>query len=71
MRYDEVVARLQSMARPDNKAGLARFGINTRRTCGISVPALRALAKEIGRDHTLALEVCGSRVSGTPGYWRR
>jgi 3-methyladenine DNA glycosylase AlkD len=53
----EVLARLESMANPDNVAGMARFGINPKGTYGISVPALRALAREVGRDHALALEL--------------
>lgn len=45
------------MANPDNVAGMARFGISSQNTLGISIPNLRALAKEIGRDHDLALRL--------------
>src|SRR5437867_4839982 len=33
---------------------MAHFGIQTERAYGISAPKLYALAREIGRDHTLA-----------------
>jgi 3-methyladenine DNA glycosylase AlkD len=33
---------------------MARFGINPENTLGISIPPLRTLAKEIGKDHDLA-----------------
>ena len=53
-RCDEVVKRLKSMANPENVAGMARFGINPENTLGVSMPALRKMAKELGRDHQLA-----------------
>jgi len=36
---------------------MARFGINSKGTLGISIPTLRRLAREIGRDHELALRL--------------
>lgn len=36
---------------------MARFGINPQNTLGISIPALRALAKDIGKNHALALQL--------------
>ncbi len=62
MRLEEVLARLNSLANPDSVAGMARYGINPKGTLGISVPALRKLAKEIGRDHDLALQLWASGV---------
>lgn len=43
------------MADPQAVAGMARFGIRTQDTLGISMPALRVLARQTGRDHALAL----------------
>ncbi len=54
---DEVISRLKSLANPDNVAGMARYGINPEGTLGVSVPTLRGMAKEIGRDRELALEL--------------
>ena len=50
------------MANPANVAGMARYGINPENTLGISIPALRAIAKEIGKDHDLAQELWASGV---------
>ena len=36
---------------------MARFGIATDHALGIGIPALRSLAREIGRDHALAQEL--------------
>lgn len=33
---------------------MARYGINTNNTFGVSIPTLRAMAKEAGKDHQLA-----------------
>jgi 3-methyladenine DNA glycosylase AlkD len=50
----EVVARLRAQANRANAAGMARYGINPAQTLGVSMPALRGMAKTIGRDHDLA-----------------
>lgn len=50
------------MANPANVAGMARYGINPANTLGISIPALRSMAKEIGKDHVLAQELWASGI---------
>jgi 3-methyladenine DNA glycosylase AlkD len=62
MKCEEVLERLKSLANPENVAGMARFGISSESTLGISVPTLRKMAKEIGRDHALAQELWASGV---------
>jgi 3-methyladenine DNA glycosylase AlkD len=53
----QVVAGLNSHANPANVAGMARYGISAEGTLGVSVPLLRRIAKELGRDHRLALRL--------------
>jgi 3-methyladenine DNA glycosylase AlkD len=54
-RADKVIARLESMADPANVTGMTRFGIRPgTRVLGISVVALRKVARELGPDHALA-----------------
>ena len=43
-------------------AGMARFGITGSQALGIRMPVLRALARETGRDHALALGLWGTAV---------
>jgi 3-methyladenine DNA glycosylase AlkD len=62
MKYDEVMQRLKSLSDPEAVKGMARFGINPENTYGVSVPNLRKLAKEVGRDHALAQELWASGV---------
>lgn len=57
MTAAEVVSRLTRMANPRNVAGMARFGIATKGTLGISIYDLRPLAREIGLDHRLARQL--------------
>ncbi len=63
MTCDEIMSRLESLRNPAAAAGMAKFGINTRNTLGVSLPDLRKLAKEAGKDHELALALwrLGSR----------
>lgn len=57
MKASVVLKRLKSLKNQKNIEGMARFGINSYKTLGISVVVLRKIAKEIGKDHNLALEL--------------
>ncbi len=58
----EVLRRLRALANPRNVEGMARFGIIAENALGISAPVLQKMAREIGRDHALALELWESGV---------
>ncbi len=58
----EILIRLRSLSNPENIAGMKRFGINSQGTLGVSMPVLRQMAKETGRDHRLAGELWQSGV---------
>ncbi len=51
----DVLEKLKARARPDQVAEMARYGMAADRRLGVSVPDMRKLAKEIGKDHQLAL----------------
>ena len=51
---EEDLIRLRALADPGVRRGMARFAIPTGNALGISAPALRGLAKKIGRSHTVA-----------------
>ncbi len=53
----DVLDRLQSEAKPEQLTGMARFGMAIEKRLGVSVPDMRKLAKELGRDHKLALDL--------------
>ena len=62
MPYNEIIQRIKSLANPENVEGMARFGINPANTYGVSVPVLRKMARETGRDHELALALWASGI---------
>jgi 3-methyladenine DNA glycosylase AlkD len=51
---EDILERLKSLGNPANVAGMARYGINPAGTLGISMPVLRRIAREAGKDHRLA-----------------
>ena len=54
MEYDDILRRLESSANPKAVEGMAKYGIRPAKTYGVSIPALRDIAREIGKDHGLA-----------------
>src|SRR2546423_12935519 len=62
MTVDQIIARLQGYANAQTAEGMARFGITSAHVLGITMPTLRKLAKELGKDHALALELWASSL---------
>ncbi len=61
MTTGEILKKLESLGSPENVAGMARYGIVTKKAFGVSAPNLKQLAKEIKKEtkdrHALALEL--------------
>jgi len=62
MKYEEIIKKLKSMENKKNVEGMARFGINPNNNLGISIYELRPIAKEIGKNHDLALQLWNSDI---------
>lgn len=62
MHGSEVLIVLKNLGDPRNVAGMARFGIRPAVALGVPKPALRKLARNLGRDHDLAQELWGAGV---------
>jgi 3-methyladenine DNA glycosylase AlkD len=62
MDYEEIIQKLHSFANPENAKGMARYGISQNNNLGISIYLLRPFAKEIGRNHILALKLWDSKI---------
>jgi len=60
--FTQIMTRLQAAADPQAVAGMARFGINSQNTLGVSIPVLRQIAKESGKNHSLAGELWSSGI---------
>ena len=59
---EEVMEQLQSKAKSDQLEGMARFAIVGEGRLGVSVPDMRKIAKGIGKDHQLALDLWDTGV---------
>jgi len=55
--YKDIINKLNEHSNPKNVAGMARFGISSKNTLGVSIPILRDIAKKIGKDHELAIQL--------------
>ena len=62
MNAKSALAELKKHSNPKNVEGMARFGISSKNTLGISIPTLRGMAKKTGKDHELALELWDSGI---------
>src|SRR2546421_120831 len=62
MTVEQVIAMLQQHANPQAVRGMARVGISSAQTLGVSIPTLRRMARDIGRNHLLAQELWRSGI---------
>lgn len=57
MESSDIITRLKSLGDPEAAKGMAKYGITAEKVYGVSIPNLRKLAREIGKNHELALEL--------------
>ncbi len=62
MQAQAILKQLQAQSNARNIAGMALFGINPHNTYGISIPTLRRIARQTGKDHRLAQELWRSGI---------
>lgn len=60
MTSEEVIASLKAQSNPAGVAGMAHFGSRPAQALGLTMPVLRKMAREIGRNHPLALKLWAS-----------
>ncbi|MDD1747321.1 MAG: DNA alkylation repair protein, partial [Methanomassiliicoccales archaeon] len=60
--YEETLEALKALADPGKAEGMARYGISKVGTLGVTMPALKRLARVIGKRHSLAIELWHSGV---------
>jgi len=63
--YFKTIAKLKSLSNPKAVEGMARYGITPEHTYGVSIPDLRKIAKEINRNHELALQLWNTNTRET------
>jgi len=57
MNYQSVIETLRSLGNAKNVEGMKRYRIDAQQAFGVPAPAIRTLAKTIGTNHTLAMEL--------------
>lgn len=62
MTAEQIITNLKQHANTEAVAGMARFGIKPAQALGIPIPVLRKMAKEIGRNQALAVELWDSGI---------
>ena len=59
---DYVIKRLKSLSNPGAIEGMARYGINPDKNLGVSIPDLRQVARETGKNHKLGNELWATGI---------
>lgn len=54
---EAILDELRGLGSENDRAGMARYGINAEDAFGVSVYELRRMAKRLGTDHDLALSL--------------
>jgi len=54
MQFKKILAKLRARSDPDAVKGMARFGIHPKKTYGLTVTAVRNIARGMQKDHELA-----------------
>ena len=59
---EKVLKKLRVKAKPEQLEGMARYGIQVEKRLGVSIPDMRMISKELGKDHRLAMRLWKSGV---------
>lgn len=62
MLVSQILTEIQSHGKPENRAGMSRFGINTDHAYGVSMVVIRNIAKPYKKNHFLALELWDTQI---------
>lgn len=58
----QILSQLKEKANSKSVEGMAKFGMTPTNRLGISVPDMRKIAKENGKDHATAMELWDSKI---------
>jgi len=62
MTANEIIKHLKKNSNSKDREGMARFGIDVKYALGVKIPVLRGLAKKIGKNHQLALDLWKTKI---------
>ena len=61
----DILEKVEALSNPENVAGMTKFGIKSVKTYGVHIPDLRKIAKTIGKNHRLALQLWNVKTRET------
>ncbi len=61
-KVKQIVEQLKSRSNLKAVEGMARYGIVSKKVFGVCTPTLRLMAKEIGKNHELAIELWATNI---------
>jgi 3-methyladenine DNA glycosylase AlkD len=62
MKCEEILHKLKLLSDPEAIKGMSRFGIHTKNAYGVSIPNVRKIAKQIGKNHRIAQQLWASGI---------
>jgi 3-methyladenine DNA glycosylase AlkD len=62
MTTQDIIKKIHSLQSPERKAKQAHFKIGDVNSYGLTMPQIRSIAKEIGKNHPLAMELWSSGI---------
>ena len=61
-QVESIILEMKKHFKPENIAGMERYGIIAKKAFGLSAPFIQAMAKQIGKNHDLALELWKTEI---------
>lgn len=61
-QLNKIIKQFESLADEKAVEGMARYAITAQKIYGVSIPTLRMMAKKIGTNHSLALELWSTGI---------
>lgn len=61
-KVEQIIKQLESRSNPKAVEGMARYGIVSKNILGVCMPTLRHMAKDIGKNHELAMELWTTEI---------
>jgi len=65
MQCDDILKRLKSLSKPESIEGMTRYAITFKNAYGVSIPDLRKISRETGKDHELAQQLWNLNIRET------
>jgi 3-methyladenine DNA glycosylase AlkD len=62
VEYREILEKLKSQSNSRAVAGMAGYGMSVNNAFGVSIPDLRTMAKQIGKNHSLSKQLWSSGI---------